>query len=432
MEMKIYYEKFVMQIVGMKTKYPMTHGQGDTKKLWSQFRGVVSRIVDVVSSDRFSESTRTECLRIIENVVIFGLPAPREVGKVLDPRLLAAQRSKDTSTSGQISSNNIPLDHPLINREDLEKEAESLFSKLQLWISRGGPQGCSFSPYQMSLLGQCICNIGSARPKTSTNAAAAVIILLTGSGTAKTNICPKINGSGRKQLATATLRLLRSISAGSGHTDTDGIVPKLQNALAGLEKLGYGDAGSAPEDGTGEITEVSKKRNASEMEQGEDDFDAERAKAIEALDAVEGHIRAKLKEGGGGGAGDGIKGTSLATGGAAAGSLSNPLIPGQTSTETELSAEFALLPEVNASLKLAAIPTMGTGGAAPGEMFLRPVAAAMDCCGVLALLSLQRTLEAFYELRVQGASPKVGNVTPIFAVSDVQFLYLSMCLFIVE
>jgi hypothetical protein len=35
----------------------------------------------------------------------------------------------------------IPLHHPFISRNDLEADASSLFSKLLLWVNKGGPQG---------------------------------------------------------------------------------------------------------------------------------------------------------------------------------------------------------------------------------------------------------------------------------------------------
>jgi hypothetical protein len=165
------YDRAVMHITGMPIKLRSSGPNApDPKSYWGSMRTIVSRLIDMISSDR-NEQLRTQSLRLAENMILFGLPAEKLSS---DPRLAKSRPQTGDSSKG-LSAGDIPLHHPFINRNDLEQEAESIFSKMLLWASKGGPQGHPFSPSQMALLGGTIANIASLRPKKSTNAATALM-----------------------------------------------------------------------------------------------------------------------------------------------------------------------------------------------------------------------------------------------------------------
>lgn len=144
------YDRVVIHITDMPIK---TRGGGsnvpDPKSYWGSLRSIVSRLIDMISSDR-TEFLRTQSLKLAASMILFGLPAEKLSS---DPRL-AKSRPQGGDSSRTLSAADIPLHHPFINRNDLEQEAESIFSKMLLWASKGGPQGHPFSPSQMSLLGK--------------------------------------------------------------------------------------------------------------------------------------------------------------------------------------------------------------------------------------------------------------------------------------
>jgi hypothetical protein len=128
------------------------------KHSWKQLRGVATKLVDKVSSNRASEQLRTAGVALAENVVLFGLPAP--VQKADPRRRRAAGPAADSSSVANLTSM-----HPFILdvKAELEKEAEDIFSKLVLWAYQGGPQGSPFTPAQMALLAQAIASIAGQR-----------------------------------------------------------------------------------------------------------------------------------------------------------------------------------------------------------------------------------------------------------------------------
>ena len=146
------YDRIVMHITGLPIK-SRTSGPNvaDPKSYWGSLRTIVSRLIDMISSDR-SEQLRAQSLKLAENMILFGLP-PEKLSS--DPRL-AKSRPQSGDTSKGLSAGDIPLHHTFINRNDLEQEAESIFSKMLLWASKGGPQGHPFSAAQMALLGKLL------------------------------------------------------------------------------------------------------------------------------------------------------------------------------------------------------------------------------------------------------------------------------------
>jgi Symplekin/PTA1 N-terminal len=144
------YDRIVMHITGLPVKARASGPNvADPKSYWGSLRTIVSRLIDMISSDR-SEHLRAQSLKLAENMILFGLPAEKLSS---DPRLAKSRPQSGDSSKG-LSAGDIPLHHPFINRNDLEQEAESIFSKMLLWASKGGPQGHPFSPAQMALLGE--------------------------------------------------------------------------------------------------------------------------------------------------------------------------------------------------------------------------------------------------------------------------------------
>ena len=278
------YERAVMYIVGLPIK-SRTGAGADPKSYWGSLRSIVTRLTDMISSDR-TEQLRAQSLKLAENMVLFGLPAEQ---LSLDPRT----RHRAVAGAGdgsKASATNIPLTHPFINRNDLEQEAEALFSKMLLWASKGGPQGHPFTPSQMVLLGAMIANIASLRLKKSSNAATALAVLLQGKG----NMCAAMTGIERDQLARSIQMLLR---AALTLADPDNLMGKLRTALDALVALGT-ETSAVPsvlvkrEDRDDEEDEDEATTGAVTVELGQTVL-ALRASAIAALDAAENNILTK-------------------------------------------------------------------------------------------------------------------------------------------
>jgi hypothetical protein len=90
------------------------------------------------------DAIRLLALRLLETIVGFGLESnPLS----LDPRRKAIVKTGSTSID-------IDLNHPFIDRQKIEREADELFSKLELWSIRGGPQSYPFSAGLLAQLGR--------------------------------------------------------------------------------------------------------------------------------------------------------------------------------------------------------------------------------------------------------------------------------------
>ena len=375
-EIKKVYDKMVMNIVNIAPKTKQSGPGADPKQMWQHLRTVSTRLVDVISSDR-GESMRNASLTLAEAIVIFGLPAPPVVSH--DPRLKA---------QAGLSAENVPLHHPFINRNELEQEAEDIFKKMLLWTTRGGPQGHPFTPNQMSLLGQAIARIASQRPKKATAAAAeadrgshaakALIFMLQNT---KANVCKDMSGPYRSSLAKATHGLLRSPFA-SMH-DPEGLVAKLRAALATLEALGFEDT----------VDVASKKRGAgaAELDDGGEDAMEDkkrRDEALSALDAAEQIFKAKsahADESMGSATGQGGKEGSMAA---------------VQKLDTELAGDLAVPFEATASARaVLASVTQKNSSSGNSEVVVKLVAQSVETCDDLAVASLQRLLDSFYEIK---------------------------------
>jgi hypothetical protein len=240
----------------------------DIKQLWNNFKSLLFRLFDLLSSLR-SDNLRSNILKLLQEQILFCLPAttvisdPRLVRKN-DPRL---NRASNTQTIAEGTAEEIPLHHPFVNRNELTREGEDLFSRILFWVSKGGPQNFLFSPTLLSTLGQVLASIAFFRPSCGLKAAQGLSILLSGKGSGSINSLSK---SEREELARSIHRFLRSANV---HTkDPEEQIQKLRTAVSSFED--FEDI-----DGLG----VGHKRNYSEAiaEEEEDASPEEKRARIE-------------------------------------------------------------------------------------------------------------------------------------------------------
>lgn len=365
------YAKLILYIVELppKTKASML----DPKELWMKFKNLTTKLEESVSLN-LSDNTRIQCIKLIEDMILFGIPLPLQK---LDPRLARSQK-QNQSASGGASVTDIPLTHPLVNRNEVEQEAESLFNKCLLWATK--PQTYPFSPVVMANLGQTIASISVSRPKKVATAATVLTFLL------QSNVCTQMTNDIRDDLYRSCSKLLRISSSHIG-ADSENIIGKLREALELLEKLGinadYDDATTAGD--------ASKKRAYGADAADDDLANTDRAAILAAVDAAENDIKtkqAKIIESGA------VAAEPLQQQAAGTGAVLK--VPSIKSTDTELASELAEFPDIAADTRLAHIP-IGTN-----ESVLKLIPPESKLCNDMSLASLSRILESFNDLRMYG------------------------------
>ena len=411
-ELTFRYDRSVMHIVGLPVKTRTGTG-ADPKSYWNSLRSIVTRLTDMISSDR-AERLRAESLRLAEKMVLFGLPAEQVS---LDPRLARSRAAAAGGADGnKAGAANIPLTHPFINRNDLEQEAEALFSKMLLWASKGGPQGHPFTPAQMSLLGSMVANIAALRLKKSGNAATALAVLLQGKG----NMCAAMTGADRDQLARSIQVMLRAAYA---QADPDNLMGKLRTALDALVALGT-DATAAASSSSSLLT----KRDRDEPDEPDDDDDdpanagavtaelgqtaaALRASAIAAVDAAANSIATKQPR-----AGAAPSAESILAAVAAAAPSSASAVTADTELPSDL-GDFAETPAL-ANIKLvslhpvtAASSSSSSGSLSSSGMVVRPAPPpSADTYADMSLKAVHRVLESFQDVKNSGPKAAAAHL----------------------
>ena len=155
-ELALNYDKFVMYIVNSKAS--------DSKDLMNHLKTTTKCIIDSISSKK-SDSYRSQCIKLAESIIVFGTP-------------IASNIFNESKANAKYDIMNIPFHHPSIDRNALELEAESLFTRLLLWARRGGPQESPFSLLLMSQLLGAISKIAIEKPTMRGKAAQALSYLL--------------------------------------------------------------------------------------------------------------------------------------------------------------------------------------------------------------------------------------------------------------
>ena len=364
LELKPIYPQVVLTIASLPIKSKAT---ADPKVLWTQLRAVVDKVIDCIASNK-AEGIRSQSIRFLESIIQFGIPVTETVtAKVLDPRLKA---KKEAAVAVDVTSAEISLSHPFISRTDIEQEAESHFSKLLLWASRGGPQSHPFSPALMSQLGQTLANVASLRHRLLAQASPAVLSIL-----GKAGLCEDMSGGSREHLAKALHRLMRSLTFQSDAA-SKAVVPKIRSFIEHLEGLGFVEGGAAKPSKV-----VSRKRDLSavdEVEEEEDDLETVeiRANAKLALESAESSMKVKQVK---------SAGTSS--------TAAVPLAGGAFSStgESELPQPTQEFRGYETSERLAEVVTAASS-AGVGELSLQPLPCSSSTYKQLAMQSLWRLL----------------------------------------
>jgi hypothetical protein len=225
---------------------------------FQQFIAIITKLIEYVASAR-SENVKIHGLYLIEAMVLFGLPNtvvssdPRLARKINDPRLrrAAAGSAANTTTTtssmtetasgtaaggsaGSGSSNTveeIPLHHPFINKDTVQREAEDWFNKLNLWSNKNGPQNYPFSARIMAVLGQVISSVGAQRSNHALNAVKAVTWIING----KTNLAAQMTANDKERIARAATRLIRAVSIAHSSSEAQDLLQKLRAAVQSLD-----------------------------------------------------------------------------------------------------------------------------------------------------------------------------------------------------
>jgi len=350
------------------------------KQTWKQLCSVTDKLIDKISSNRATEQLRTNGVALVENVVLFGLPAPQMKA---DPR----RRRAAGTEGGGLSVASLTSLHPFVIdvKADLEKAAEDIFSKLVLWAYQGGPQGSPFTPEQMSILGQAMSSIAGQRharadgsdrdePRAS-RAAKALQVMLKG----KKSVCKLMAGESRKALVLAIHRFV-----GTSPPDPADDIPRLREGLIELEALGFVDAATAT-DSKGKKRGREEQVAGDDMEPSPEEAEATRASALAALEASETNMkRLKMEH--------------------AAQTTVAGFAPtrGADVAETELSPELAQGPD-DSTTSIAKITSRPAAERGTGiEYNLTPLQISQEEACNLAGAALQRLLESFYLLKAEG------------------------------
>lgn len=371
-EIQSHFDNIIIYIADMSIK-SKSSTQSDPTVLWSQFRKSISYLMSLVSSDR-SDNLRIACLKLSQCVILFGLPPPPPIN---DPRLLRAMKGEMSATKSR-NAEDVPLHHPFINRNELVQESEDLYSKMLLWSSKNGPQDYPFGTVLVSLLGELIASVAVSRPKKGVDAANAIIMMIQG----KSSLCSSMTAAERERLARAGHRLVRISVA---FVDTDGSIPKLRAALAGLESLGVTPA-----------TSENRKRDAGQMEEGSDDEDQEQKKlrlsAVEAVNAFENQRKKQV-----------ASSSSISMAANASNIAASTVASSSLATETELASDLtSSIKEPSAFVtQVINIAGMNTLAAVPINS---------DDYRDIAHQSFQRTLNCYHDIQLMGTKVS-GDIT---------------------
>lgn len=216
-EFKTVYSQVVAHIV----KMPILQKQElDVKIMWNQIKSISDIIIDFITSSQ-ADTTKVECIKFIESVIQYATPVV-ETSKTLDPRLKA---KKTETVLSEVSSADIPLHHPFINRTDIETDASNLFATVILWID----DTHKFSATVISQLCQSVVAISLARTRYLSTAAIKVLTILE-----KMEICRNMPTQSKQELIRSVYKLRHNLAF---QADTKALVAPYRVAVENLEKL---------------------------------------------------------------------------------------------------------------------------------------------------------------------------------------------------
>lgn len=405
------YSRLVMYIASMpiKTKAQIAAGQADPKSAWIDLRDITNALEETIASEA-SDETRFHCIRLLEDMILFGLPLPPPSS---DPRLARSQHAQRGTSA---TAADISLTHAFISRDDIEQEAESQFSKLLLWVNKGGPSNYPFSPYLLAQAASTVAAIATSRPKKAQNVIEALVFLTTN----KKSLCSAMKAASRDTLLRAMQRLQRVATVHFAN-DTDVLIQRLKTALSALQSIA--DEGSSETAAAAEEDESSKarKRGVTEMEAvagagtGSEGLGLEaeeklRQQAKEAVDQAENSLKLKSAKLESTGAISQTPGGTGTTAGGSGGVGGVSIGASAKTSDTELAGDLGDFPDISHTLTLARLPATITQDVfGSTETMVRLVPPPPDGYNDLALGALQRVLEAFREMKSFGLRAVQAN-----------------------
>ena len=321
----------------------------DPRDLYENFQVICQRILELIASNH-SDSNRSLYLRLAEEIVLFALPPP---SVSMDPRL--------TRTTRRSTASDIPLHHAFASPKQLEQDAEVLFNKMLIWLSKGGPLGYGFSPSLQAQLVSSVVSIGSQRPSRLTNAAKALLLFLRD----KESVFQLMDSEMKENTLRAFERILPIIQATSSLSE---LVPKMQSAVESFAAL----VDESSKDGT-----LLKKRSLSvdsvhgthdhlleDDEMVSEELTASARAAVEAAESERRHLR--------------VAASSTST------TISN--------NEVNLCSDLLSLPA--ASVKTALVKVSFQQQGIKSDARIQPVQQPVQVHEELAMASLRRVLES--------------------------------------
>lgn len=256
------YESLILCIAN----FPSSSSNGekaDPKILWEIFRSVFAKLSGQITLVQ-SNDVRNACLQLMETSILFGLPPPP---KIQDPRLARMMRQTGVQSASK-TAESIPLNHMIIDRNQLVRDAEDMFMKLILWAGRNGPQENPFDASLMSSVGIILGNIAADRPVKAGDASKAMTSLIQG----KNSLCSSMAPKERAEIARSIGKLVK-VAKATGETDTT--IGTLTMLSKELETLGIVENDSS----LGKRT--AEKAN---LDDDDIDFNSIRNSALSALE----------------------------------------------------------------------------------------------------------------------------------------------------
>ena len=144
------YDKVAMDVVNIK--------DSNSAEIWNTLKSIVDKVEDVLTSN---EAMSLECLRLIEAAICFGFPSMNKA---------ASKGSAQQDGLTMYSTGDIPIHHPHINRQNIEKDSEATFAKLLMWLTRGVASvgnTQAFSPAFMFALATTVAKVTIERSTSS-------------------------------------------------------------------------------------------------------------------------------------------------------------------------------------------------------------------------------------------------------------------------
>jgi len=303
------YDKAAMAVVNMSSD----KGRAATAKVmntWDSLHTLITKCIDLISavpSDApGSDQFRTEILKLSEAVVYFGFPAGQHSDSGGSSAGAHGQYHKHTVAD-------IPLNHPHMNRDAVERETEALYSKLVLWLTRGGSASSHFTSSLLFILASTVAKIVTDRPSAPRmlSSAKALTVYLAGVNRAVNSgevTADSIDLLGRENISKSIHRLLTSAAGGASvseradYSKLKGVLDAFDaetlsrnTAAVVSDPRKRGRAAPRPKPGPGPVAQTNAVVAPAALHLSTEDVDVSEQVHQSALAAVD-QMQAKLKQ----------------------------------------------------------------------------------------------------------------------------------------